>query len=324
VVSRLEVDKTIRRVKQAGFNVYVPCVWNGVDASFITDLAPVSLKYKAAHSDRYDPLRYLIEEAHRQGIAVHLWFDVMRRETSSLPSQFSEGAPSGAFNAQSAAFRTFIVKFVRDAAERYEADGINLDYIRSMGTCSSEWCEQKYHERYGRSLQLDRERQNAGTAVASLIEWNTEAVSSIVYDIAKQMRAAKPGLFISVDTIPFDQSRLQQGVDVLGWIDKGAIDSVVYMAYETPMDIADVTLAVQRLSGEKTVVLVRNFHTADDRSIDDAGQVSVDYVNLVRSQWPGAGVGFYHYPHLTSEQAGALRRGVFAIPVESGWQRHDH
>jgi uncharacterized lipoprotein YddW (UPF0748 family) len=321
VTSRLEVEKTIRRVKQAGFNVYIPCVWNGADASLATDLAPMSLNFKSARTDRYDPLRHLIEEAHREGIAVHLWFDVMRRETTLLPAQFSEGAPTGAFNAQSAPFRAYIVKLIRDAAERYDADGINLDYIRSMGACSSERCESEYHERYGRSLKKDWDQQDTGTRVPSIIEWNAAAVSSIVYDLAKQLREIKPRMFISVDTIPFDRSRLYQGVDVLDWIAKDAIDSVVYMAYETPIDIQSVTQAWQRLSGDKTVVLMRNFDTADDHVTDNTGRVSLDYVNLVRSQWPGAGVGFYHYPHLTSEQVSALRNGVFAVPVDSGWRR---
>ena len=322
-VSRLETDRTLQRVKQAGFNVYVPCVWDGGAASFETRLAPMSKAYENSRRGDYDPLQYLISAAHRQGIAVHLWFDVMRRDTVSLPAAYSEGAPVGAFNVQNADFRAYIVKLIRDAAEHYDTDGINLDYIRSMGTCTSDRCEKDYRARYGRSLNKDLEEQNTGKAVPSLIEWNAAPVSTIVLDLAKQLREHGPRLFISVDTVPFDQSRLQQGVDVSGWFAAQAIDSVVYMAYETPIDVRSVTRAWERLSPDKLVVLIRNFDVVDDRAIDNSGQMTVDYVNMVRSLWPHAGVGFYHYPHLTWQQVVALKSHVFAVPANSDWRRSD-
>ncbi len=319
--SRLETDRTLQRLKRAGFNVYVPCVWNGAEAVFANQILPLSAAYRARLNHDDDPLQYLILAAHRAGIAVHLWFDVARRDTALLPAEYTEGAPSGAFNVQNAAFRTFVTAVIRDAAVRYDADGVNLDYIRSMGVCSSNTCEKQYAALYGRSLRQDWRDSEQGKSSSSLIAWNSNAVSSIVYGLSRRLRAEKPNLFLSVDTIPFDHSRLDQGVDVSDWVANGAIDSVVYMAYDTPLDVWGVTEAWRRLPRDKLLVLMRNFQNIDDQYGDLSGEEIPQYVNLVRSQWPGAGVGFYHYPHLTSEQVAALERGPFAHPAASTWVR---
>lgn len=85
VRSRSETDATLRRIKRAGFNVYVPCVWDGAGALFQTSSAPMAENFRRGLAAGYDPLQYLIEAARRQQIAVHLWFDIARRGEDYFP-----------------------------------------------------------------------------------------------------------------------------------------------------------------------------------------------------------------------------------------------
>jgi uncharacterized lipoprotein YddW (UPF0748 family) len=143
--SKLEMQRRITRIKTAGFNVYAPCVWDGAHAFYAANDGPVSPSTHDAADPRYDPLTYLIALAHREGIAVHPWFVVAGRAAGSdLPASYSTGAPAGAYNVHSAAFRDFIVALVVDVARRYDVDGINLDYVRALGPCSNEECVGAY------------------------------------------------------------------------------------------------------------------------------------------------------------------------------------
>lgn len=323
VGSRAETDETLRRVKQAGFNAYVPCIWNGAQAEFDTHTLPVSKAFSARAAKNDDPLDYLMAAAHKNGIAVHLWFDIARRDTRSLPLEYSEGAPPGAFNVQNAAFRGFITQAITGAAARYDPDGINVDYIRSMGVCASRTCEDDYGRRYGRSLREDWVSAENGASIPSLVEWNAKAVSGIVDTLSAHLRSRKPAIFLSADTVPFDHSRLDQGVDVAGWIASGAVDAIVYMAYESPLDVARITEAWSAIPHDKLLIAMRNFVDVGNRYADLSGAETESFARLVRSQWAGAGVGFYHYPHLTAEQVAALEMGAFALPAANGWLRSD-
>lgn len=321
VASRAETDQTLRRVKQAGFNAYVPCIWNGAQAEFDTHALPVSSAFSERAAKNDDPLDYLMAAARKNGIAIHLWFDVARRDTRALPPEYSEGAPSGAFNVHSAPFREFITQVITGAAARYDPDGINVDYIRSMGACTSRACEEDYGRRYGRSLRQDWVNAESGASIPSLLEWNAKPISAIVDALSAQLRSRKPAIFLSADTIPFDHSRLDQGVDVAGWLASGAVDAIVYMAYESPLDVARITEAWSAIPHDKLLIVMRNFVDVGSRYADLSGVETESFARLVRSQWTGAGVGFYHYPHLTAEQVAALKTGAFALPAANSWLR---
>jgi hypothetical protein len=84
------------------------------------------------------------------------------------------------------------------------------------------------------------------------------------------------------------------------------------MAYETPIDVAHVSQVFGALPIGKLVVLLRNYREVSNRVVAEDGQQVADDVRLVRSLWPGSGIAFYHYPHLSNDQSIQLRREVFA------------
>lgn len=313
--SPLEIQRTIKRVKAAGFNVYIPCVWNGQSALFDSKLAPTSARFRQAKNAAYDPLRYLIETARRHGVQVHLWFHVARRATDALPAEYSRGAPTSAFNVHNPAFREFIVALMVEAAGKYEIDGVNLDYIRSMGVCSSDQCKQDYRQVTGRNLEVDIDAQRRGEPITSIAAWNARAVTAIVGAAAQRLRSVSPGLHLSVDTIANDRGRFQQGVDINSWIKSGMVDTVFHMAYETPLDIAQLDATWRDLPAGRLAVLIRNYDHVGGKVFAHPGVLVADGLRLTRSRWPGASFGLYHFPHLTPDQIASLHNEA---GVESG------
>ncbi len=53
--------KTIQRIKKAGFNVYIPCVWHGRGTRYPSTLAPIDVRIKSTSED---PLHRLIKISH--------------------------------------------------------------------------------------------------------------------------------------------------------------------------------------------------------------------------------------------------------------------
>jgi uncharacterized lipoprotein YddW (UPF0748 family) len=320
--SRLEMQSRIKRIKQAGFNVYMPCVWDGAHAFFKSSIGPVSPGIRNVADPQYDPLRYLITLAHEAGVAVHPWFDVVRHAPGSdFPESFLAGAPKNAFNVHSPEFRDFIVALIVDAARRYDVDGINLDYVRAIGPCSNEECVGDYHRKYGRSLPDDWTAQENGSLVPSLIEWNRSAVTEIVRRISSGTRLAKPVTILTIDTVPFDHDRLHQGLDEEGWLRAGLIDAMIDMSYDDPIDIDTLDRAMRTFTSARQVVAVRDYDLFGATAADRSGEAMSDYVRLIRARWPGTGIAFYHYPHLSTEQIISLRGEVFAQDATAAWTR---
>jgi uncharacterized lipoprotein YddW (UPF0748 family) len=317
--SKLEMERRLARIKEAGLNIYMPNVWDGANAFFSTDKAPMHPMVRDPADPRYDPLSYLIARAHLLGIQVHAWVYVARRSAPGFPDEFVAGAPDGAFNVHSSRFRDYIVGLVLDLVARHDVDGVNLDYIRAIGPCSSKQCGLAYRDRYGRSLTDDWASAEKGISIPSLVQWNREAITEIVSRIATGMRKLRPKAVLTVDSVMFDYLRRQQGLDEEGWLRKGILDAVVNMSYDDPIDIDGLDRALRITSPAHLVVAVRNFDLFDNDVFDRPGAAMADYVQLIRERWPGAGIAFYHYPHLDSDQMLELGRGVFSTASVPVW-----
>ena len=111
-----------------------------------------------------DPLAYLVDAAHKAGIQIHACLTVARRGSDLFPDFAPAGTPEQAYNMHDPAFRRFMVDLILEVAQRYPIDGVNLDYIRTMGICTTDLCGQEYENRFGRSLCRSCQEQGAGSA----------------------------------------------------------------------------------------------------------------------------------------------------------------
>lgn len=312
-LSREKADAVIAKVKAAGFNIFMPCVWYGPGARFPSAVAPIDRRLIDRVSDKFDPLAYLIERAHAAGIEVHACITVVRRGSTLFPEFAPDGTPTDAYDIHDPAFRRFIVELAAEVVQRYPVDGINLDYIRSMGICTSARCEADYRSRFDRSLTLDLAKSKVpGMRVETLERWNYEAVTDVVKQIAARLRDIRPDILLSVDAHPLDPGLMLQGQDSVRWAQEGLIDLVVDMRYNRVLDRATMDRVYAAIGDPSHLaVMLADYDKIGDEVVARDPALLVKYVELVRAKWPGAGIGMYNLQTLSPAQGEALRSTVF-------------
>lgn len=302
-VSEKGALETIRRIKKAGFNVYIPCVWHGKGARYPTTL---SVSEDGLDFRNSDPLRRLITIAHENGIEVHPWFCVALRQREFLPEFYSRETPQRAFDVHRPQFREFITRLVLDVVKRYEVDGVLLDYIRTMGICTCRYCVHAYRELYGRNLYDDMHRKSSkGGLEPHLQQWQDNAIELIVSRIAKEGKKLKPYLIVSVygHPTPSILPPSTQGRREIKWANKGLIDVIYNGEYSRTPDFEKHQRVKEELKNpSKLIMLLGNYErTIKGKVIPRNANLLVKLVSCSQRIFPG-GIGIYLYSMLNDDQ----------------------
>lgn len=318
-LSPLKVDEVLSRIKYAGFNIFVPIVWHGRGASWNSKLVEEREPRWIGHARQVnDPLKVLIEKAHRLGIEVHPWFTVVLRQREFYSEFYNADTPKQAFNIHNDSYREFIIELMLEVVRNYDIDGVNLDYIRSMGNCLSVACVADYKSKTGRDLKADNKLQwddhDSGFHIS---KWNESQITYIVKQFSERARAIKPELVISVDTHVNNRRLTLEGADSIKWANSGYIDVVYDMQYGDELDISSFEQAKVSLHDpSKLVLMLGNFQrSVINKSTVEPKQTGlfIDQVQKVLNiAGDSAAMAVYEYRYLEEEQVQALRAGPFS------------
>lgn len=172
----------------------------------------------------YDPLQYAIEECHRRGMELHAWLVTipigkwndagsrhLRRHTPETVMRIGDEAYMNPTSPQTA---EYLSRYCRSITEKYDIDGIHLDYIR-------------YPETIKHKPNADKAREHITT------------IMEHIYRAVKQEKA-----WVKVSCSPIgkhDDTRLYSSrgwnarsrvyQDVKEWMRKGIVDIVFPMMY---------------------------------------------------------------------------------------------
>ena len=305
-------DRTLSRIKKAGFTVYIPVVWYGAGTTWPSQLAPWDPALTAQAKTGFDPVRYMIEKAHSLGIEVHPWFTVALRQSDLFP-EFAlqgvlEGGKLGIFDIHNPRFRARITDLIVEVASNYDVDGINLDYIRAMGLCLSITCQTEYRVRYQRDLAMDAKLFRAAPLmVPSLIEYQESTVTELVRKIADAVRAVKPRVVVSADAHP-ELTDYLNGQNSVEWANRGYIDILFRMDYDKSIDNTSTEAVRKRLQNpDGLTVIAGNYDLIPNGAVPRSGRWLVDTMQGIQSRWPRSGVAVYLYNQLSDEQVEALK-----------------
>ncbi len=137
--SKASADKLLDQCRRAKLNVLLPNVM--VHGSVMHKSS--HYLHKVAANDQFDPLAYLIEKAHAQGMQVHPWYCVYYEGAKGLPPAKPEwlctdmdGKPMDQtyfLSPQVPGVNDYILSVIKDGLA-YDVDGIHLDYIRYYGS----------------------------------------------------------------------------------------------------------------------------------------------------------------------------------------------
>ena len=306
-------DRLIATARATGFNTIMPCVWHGRGVTWASELPRERYWEKNLDAGK-DPLGYLVAAAHAAGLEVHPWFTVTLRQRDFFRAYWDDGTPKDSFDIHRPEFRAFITEVILEVVRRYPVDGVNLDYIRSRGVCTSPACREDYRRRTGENLLADAAitRLSEG-ARERIIAWNSAAMAALVEQISGAVRSARPGLPISISAHAGVEGFRIEGVDSIGWVNRQWVDWLLHMEYAKPADMRVGLMEGARAKLRepwRMIVIAGNYEKnpldRDDVWSRDPALVAEAVRTGLGVNREGRGVALYSYRFLNREQQAAL------------------
>lgn len=235
--------------QQTGLNAVVVQIRSAADAFYAKSSEPWSEwltgQQGLAPEPFYDPLEFMIEQAHQRGLEFHAWFNLDRatfsKTASVAPTNIVYRKPEWMltyggrklFNLGIPAVRSYIASIVANVVREYDVDGIHFD---------------DYFYPYAEAGQIlqDEAAYQANFNGMSKADWRRDNVNKLVVELRDSIRANKPWVKFGIS--PFGiwknqasdpegsatnggQSYYDIYADTRKWIREGLIDYVVPQVY---------------------------------------------------------------------------------------------
>ncbi|MCX6137682.1 MAG: family 10 glycosylhydrolase [Ignavibacteriales bacterium] len=191
----------------------------------------------AGRDPGWDPLEFLLQEAHTAGLEVHAWLNIAKvygdgRPPRSVPAHVVDAHPSWAkqtghewwLDMGIPEAREFSRQVVMDVALRYNVDGIHFDYLRYPERGIEDW---KSFRMYGDGRTRD--------------DWRRHNLDVFVADVYRTIKKKKPHL--KIGSAPIGIYQPMKGIqsdftgyagvfqDARGWLRQHVQDYVVPQLY---------------------------------------------------------------------------------------------
>lgn len=182
--------------KQNGMNAVIVQVRPSADAFYPSQYEPWSEWLTGTQgkppSPYYDPLEFMIKEAHKRGMEFHAWLNPYRAEfkigASSIapnhpikihPDWFLEYGDKKYYDPANKEAQKFVVKVVADIVHRYDIDAIHMDdYFYPYRIPGKEFPDEASYRRSGSNLSKD--------------DWRRSNVDSIISMLSVAIKKEKP------------------------------------------------------------------------------------------------------------------------------------
>lgn len=250
--------------KANGLNAVVVQVRPAADAFYPSGYEPWSQWLTGVQgqppSPYYDPLQFMIEEAHKRGFVFHAWLNPYRANfnigsASIAPSHITRIHPEWFltygdkkyFDPANKQAQQFVVDVVKDIVSRYDVDAIHMDdYFYPYRIAGKEFPDAFSYSKSGSPLSKD--------------DWRRSNVDSIIRKLSAAIKAEKPWVQFGVS--PFSvwrnndkdprgsDSRAGQTnyddlyADILLWLEEKWID---YVAPQLYLEIGHDKIAYEKL-----------------------------------------------------------------------------
>ncbi len=255
-------------LKQNNFNAVIVQVRPAADAFYNSPFEPWSRYLTGtqgkAPSPYYDPLQFMIAEAHKRCLEFHAWFNPYRAlmSTSSNPNPpehitrthpewFVDYGGKRYFNPGLPAVQDYCVKIVTDVVKRYDIDAVHMDdYFYPYRIGKTEFPDGVAFSAYN-SKKLSRD------------DWRRDNVNTLIARLNREIKQLKPfvkfgispfGVWRNANKDPERGSATKAGqtnyddlfADVLLWQEKGWIDYLLPQLYwETGHAAADFATLIR-------------------------------------------------------------------------------
>lgn len=244
--SHANIAEAMRFLASHNFNLVCPVVWNGgwtLYRSAIMD----SLFGRSVHPDYSgrDPLREVIEEAHKQGLEVYAWFEYglassYQKGGGHIIERFPQWAAKDRhgkllikngfewLNGYHPEVRTFITELVTEVVRTYDVDGIQGDDRLPAQPVEGGY-EPYTIERYKKDHDGEEPPDNPNDP--GWMRWRAERLNQLAERIYNEAKAVNPDIVVSWAPSVYPWSYEQYLQDWPTWLRKGYADVVIPQHY---------------------------------------------------------------------------------------------
>lgn len=255
MLSPEEVEDTVRWAKDSRMNALILQARRVGDAYYKSAYEPLASNIKA--DTGFDPLGYALKSCRDSDLEVHAWFNVYRVWTQpdkpapaghvlSLHPEWLSRDVNGKASSADGQFldpgvpevRDYIVKLISDLVDKYDVDGVMLDFVRYPGKT---W---GYNEKAVARFNSENGRKGQPSPDDPLwCEWRRCQVTETVRAINREIDRVRPGVKLSAATIawgpcPSDFSKTDAYSHVFQdwrlWMEQGLLDANMPMNYKDP------------------------------------------------------------------------------------------
>ena len=325
-----DIRKAVKNLADYNFNAIMFHVRDHGTCFYDSSLEPWALELGGGNPG-WDPLGLAIEEAHKSGLQIHAWVNMMPGWTGEDPPKdprhlwnknprwfmipYSRKGKGPSLEKEFTFLspcleetRSYLANLCLDLAEKYPVDGIHFDYIRFPGP------DYSYDEKSLSAFKSEYKKDlNAAPELWSA--FRRDSVTRLVSRCYAELRKKRPGIVVSAATWGNHREGFTNYYqDAHGWLARGILDISMPMIYRASEETFQ-NLALEHISNAHqramypgiASYLIKEPQTLLSqveicRSLNTRGMVFYDYSSLFPNHMPGA-------------LADALLQGPFSEPA---------
>lgn len=261
-----DVVRVMENCKRGGFNTVLFQVRGNGTVAYPSRIEPWSEEF-GFKDPGFDPLALAVGEAHRRGLALHAWVNVMPAwrgdEPPPVRNQLYHTHPDWFFydaarrreplvhvsgserrkwyvslNPCLPEVRNYLTGLMHEIVSRYPVDGLHLDYIRFPiePIVSGETIPD--YPRDPRTLALFNRETGSDPKVhpAAWKQWRADQVTRLVGQIKEMCRRTRPGVMVTAAVKSTPEGGLPYFQDARRWVANGLVDAIFPMNYTSSPD----------------------------------------------------------------------------------------
>ncbi len=252
VQQQKEFIERLDMLQRLGCNAVIVQVRPASDAFYKSDIEPWSRFLTGRQGQppfpAYDPLEFMVEEAHKRNMELHAWFNPFRALTDAKknpnpanhytkkhPDWLVTHGGKGYLNPGLPEAREYVIKVIMDVVKRYDIDGVHIDdYFYPYTIPGVEFNDAAAYQKYKQHFT------NRG-------DWRRNNVNLFVSTLSANIRTTKPHIKFGISPFGVWRNASQDPAgsatragqtcyddlcsDVTLWAEKGWIDYLAPQLY---------------------------------------------------------------------------------------------
>ncbi len=236
-----KIDDIIINAKNNKINTLIVHIRSHSDALYPSKIFPWShlLTGLQGQDPGFDPLKTIIEKAHKENIQIHAWINPFRIQCAGAPKNICKSNPATLladetdcilkygddiyYNPANEKVQKLIIDGIKEVVQNYDVDAIHLD-DRFYPTDSEDFDKESYNQ-YLKSVK-------SGNDKPDLYKWRRENINNLVSKIYKEIKSINNNILFGISPEGNINNAEKHGVDAKRWCSQpGYVDYICPQLY---------------------------------------------------------------------------------------------